>query len=220
MNEMKRSCLGIAILIVLLSPALLAQADEPLPVDDYIVDVGDGRFVLVMLAADSAVIDGIQDKGIRAKYAKSGLYEMGDTGQAIWTVDWYALEVDSTPDGKHLVRWGPWPSIEGYDELALAFYENGVLLRSYPVRDLVAEPQKLPRTASHLAWKAESEFNAENGELYVRTENDEEYLFDVTTGDPIEKRRPINAPPCTPIGLILVLGTVGVSFLGKRTRPS
>lgn len=217
---MKRSYLGIAILIMFLSPALLAHADEPVLAGDYTVDVGDGQFVFVMLAADSAVIDEIQDEEIRAKYAKSGLYEMGDTEQAIWTVDWYAFEVDITTDGKHLVRWGPWPSIEGYDELALEFYENGVLLRSYRVSDLVAAPRRLPRTVSHLAWKAESEFNAEKGELYVRTENDEEYLFDVSTGDIIEKRRPIAASPCTPIGLIVVLGPVGVSLLGKRSKPS
>jgi hypothetical protein len=216
---MKRSSLCFTILIVILLPAVLAHADEPVPVDDYIVDVGDGRHVFVMLVSDSAVVDEIQDSEIRAKYEKSGLYEIDETEEAIWTVDWYASEVDISPDGKHLVRWGPWPSIDGYDELALEFYENGGLLRSYRISDLVAAPQTLPRTVSHLAWRAESEFDAEKGELYLRTENDEEYLFDVTTGDTIQKR-PITAPHCLLIGGIVVLGPVGVPLIRKRSKPS
>ena len=217
---MKRSSLCFTILIILLLPAVLAHADEPVLAGDYIVDVGDGRYIFVMLASDSAVIDDIEDDEIRAKYEKSGLYETGEPGNAIWSVDWYAFEVDISPDGRHLVRWGPWPSIDGYDELALEFYENGGLVRSYRVSDLVAAPQKLPRTVSHLAWRAESEFDGEKGELYLRTENDEEYLFNVTTGDIIEKRRPIAAPPCTLAGGIVVLGPVGVSLLRKRSKPS
>jgi hypothetical protein len=217
---MKRSSLCFAILIIIFLPAVLAHADEPVPVDDYIVDVGNGRYIFVMLASDSAVVHEIQDDEIRAKYDKSGLYEFDETEEAIWTVDWYAFEVDISPDGKHLVRWGPWPSIDGYDELALEFYENGVLLRSYRVSDLVAAPQKLPRTVSHLSWKAESEFNAEERELYLRTENDEEYRFDVTTGDVIEERGPINVPPCLLIGGIVFLGPVGVPLIRKRSKPS
>jgi hypothetical protein len=215
---MKRAVLFVAVLIVLVLPAVLAHADEPVPINDYTVEVGDGRHVFVMLAPDSRVIDEIQDDEIRAIYASSGLYETGDTKNALWTVDWYAREVDITPDGKHMVRWGPWPSIEGYHELALEFYENGILQKSYLVSDLVATPQKLPRTVSHLAWKAEADFNAETGELYLRTENDEEYLFDVTTGDTIEKGRPIPTPPCPLVGGIVVLGPVGVSFLRKRGK--
>jgi len=212
---MKRSSLCFTILIIILLPAVLAHADEPVPVADYIVEVGGGRYVFVMLVGESDVVS-----EIRAKYKKSGLYEADETENALWTVDWYAFEVDISPDAKHLVRWGPWPSIDGYDELALEFYENGGLLRSYRVSDLVAAPQKLPRTVSHLAWRAESEFDAEKGELYLRTENDEDYLFDVTTGDIIEKRQPTTAPPCLLIGGIVVLGPVGVPLIRKRSKPS
>ena len=110
--------------------------------------------------------------------------------------------------------------LQGYDELALEFYENGSLLRSYRVSDLVAAPQELPRTVSHLAWRAESEFDADKGELYLRTENDEEHLFDVTTGELIEKRRPITVPPCLLVGGIVFLGPVGATLIGKRSKSS
>jgi hypothetical protein len=217
---MKRSSLFFTVFTVLLLPAVLAHADEPVPEDDYIVEVGNGRYIFVMLASESAVVGEIQDEEIRAKYDKSGLYEIDETEEAVWTVDWYASKVDITRDGKHLVRWGPWPSVEDYDELALEFYENGVLLRSYRVSDLVAAPQKLPRTVSHLSWRAESEFNAEEGELYLRTENDEEYLFDVSTGDVIEKPGPVNAPLCPGIGGIILLGPVGGFLARKRSKTS
>ena len=212
---MKRTSLCLAILISLLLPAALAHADEPVLAEDYIVDVGDGRYVFVMLVGESPVVT-----EIGAKYQESGLYEAGETENPLWTVEWYATEVDITPDGKHLVRWGPWPSIDGYDELALEFYESGDLLRSYRVSDLVANPQKLPRTVSHLAWKAESSFDAGNGELYLRTEHDEEYRFDVTTGEIMEERGPINVPFCPMIGGIVVLGPVGGLLFRKRSKAS
>jgi hypothetical protein len=216
-ESMKRASFCFIVFMILLSPAVLVNADEPVRASDYVVDVGNGRYIFVMLASGSAAA---QDEEMRAKYAKSGLYEIDDTENAIWTVEWYALQVDVTPDGKHLVRWGPWPSIEGYDELALEFYENGVLLRSYRVSDLVAAPQRLPVTVSHLLWRAETEFDGETKELYLRTENDEGYLFDLTTGDVIEKRQPINASLCPVIGGIFVLGPAVGLFARKRNEAS
>ena len=56
--------------------------------------------------------------------------------------------------------------------------------------------------------------------MYLRTENDEEYLFDVTTGDVIEKRVPVRAPFCTAIGGIVVLGPAGGFFIRKRSKAS
>jgi hypothetical protein len=217
---MKHSFFYFALFTILLLPAVRAHADEPVLAGDYIVEVGDGRYVFVMLASESPVVGTVQDNEIRTKYEKSGLYKIDGAEKAIWTVDWYAFQVDITPDGKHLVRWGPWPSVEGYDELALEFYENGDLLRSYRVSELVAAPQKLPRTVSHLAWRAETEFNAQDRELYLRTENDEEYLFDVTTGDVLDKRVPINASLCPVIGGIVVFGPLGTFFVRRRSKTA
>ena len=68
--------------------------------------------------------------------------------------------------------------------------------------------------------RAESEFDAEKGELYLRTENDEDYLFDVTTGDIIEKRQPTTVPPCLLIGGIVVFAPAVVPLIRKRSKPS
>lgn len=80
--------------------------------------------------------------------------------------------------------------------MALEFYENGKKLVAYRVKDLVAEPEKLPHSVSHFTWKAEAEFNEEKKELYLRTLNDEEYLFDVTTGCVIEGTLTRSIPRC------------------------
>ena len=80
---MKRLSFCITVFAILLLPAAVVHADEPVPVSDYIVEVGGGRYVFVMLAGESDVV-----REIRAKYAKSGLYEAAETENALWTVDW------------------------------------------------------------------------------------------------------------------------------------
>jgi hypothetical protein len=177
----------LAILIVLFSLSIPVLADSPAPEWDYIVEVGDGQFVFVMLSIPgdrTAYGQGgaIQDEEIRAKYNRSGLYHNDDTVVPIWTVNWYAFRVDITFDGKHLVRWGPWAFFDNYDELALEFYENGQLLKTYLVSDIVSDPEKLPHSVSHYTWAAEAEFDENQKKLFLKTENGEEYLFDVTTG--------------------------------------
>jgi hypothetical protein len=163
-----------------------------------------------------------KDEEIRAKYDRSGLYRSGET-EPIWTVDWYAFRVDITPDGKHLVRWGPWAFTPNYNELALEFYENGEILRSYRVSDLVAEPQSLPHTVSHYSWRDEAEFNGEKRELSVRTYNGEEYLFDATTGEIVRESKPVTAQATLiVIAAIVVLGfglVIGY-FFRQKTKAS
>jgi len=129
------------------------------------------------------------DEEIRAKYARSGLYKNDGSKEPIWVVDWYASKVDVTSDGRHLIRWGPWPLLRDYRELALEFYEDGQLLKSYRISDLVARPSKLPRTVSHYAWMEEAELDQDKKELFLKTQNGEEYSFDVTTGEILTSTR-------------------------------
>lgn len=224
---MRRFFFCCAVSLILLSPVVLVHADSPAPEYDYILEVGDaGEYIFVMLAVpddETAYGQGgwSEDEEIRAKYEKSGLYRSGETEEAIWTVDWYAFGVDITSDGKHLVRWGPWAFTPNYDEIALEFYENGGLLRSYRVSDLVAEPQRLPHTVSHYFWDAEAEFNGEKRELYLKTENGKEYLFDVTTGDIIRESKPVTAQAILiVIGAVVVLGLVLGYFIRQKTKAS
>jgi len=115
-------------------------------------------------------------------YPASGLYRSGGypAHRPLWTVDWYATEVILLYGGKYLVRRGPWTN--SYDELALAFYEDGRFKRQYPIAELVREPDRLPRWSSHFAWIQET--RPIGGSFFmVSTFNRELYVFALSTGD-------------------------------------
>lgn len=242
---MKRFAVLATTIVLLLLSSFPAYADSPAPQTDYIIEVGDGQFVFVMLVipddkGEYGYGEAILDEEIRAKYSKSGLYSVDDSNDALWTIDWYSYGVSITSDGKHLVRWGPWPLIGDYGEIAIQFYENGNLLISYRVFDLVSEPRKLPRSISHYEWLAAAEFDEEKKELFLETENGEEYLFDVTTGRVIEGTLSQNGSDiaedqegswdfpltyyllglCLCISVIIVIIIVGGIFLWKKSNQS
>jgi len=113
-------------------------------------------------------------------YPESGLYPGDGSVVPIWTVSWYADNVRLSKDGRYLIRFGPWAS--SYDDLAVAFYDNGVLLHAYAIKDLVREPEKLPSSVSHFQWAYEMQFDKDKNILHLSTFGNEIYELDVTTG--------------------------------------
>lgn len=171
---------SISIVILFLFSILTVNsvfADTPPMERDYTISVGEGELIFVMLSRTH----GSQTPEIRALYPKSGLYNVtGKVPRALWTVDWYAFKVDLSADGKHLIRWGPWAS--SAPQIAVEFYADGKLTKSYKIEDLVRRPESLPHSVSHFTWKRDVEFNQAKNELYIETLNNEKYLFDVSTG--------------------------------------
>jgi hypothetical protein len=181
----KKYLFNIAIVIALVTSVMswtFAYADEPPIQHDYTQDVGE-KYIFVMLSTDDPSIWAaeIQDENIRSQYSKSGLYIKGEN-TPLWTVDWFAFRVNISSDGKYMVRWGDWPIIHYYDAMALEFYDNGQMIKSYAVKDLVASPSLLPETVSHYEWEETSSFDSEQKILWLKTLNKEEYTFDITTG--------------------------------------
>jgi len=113
-------------------------------------------------------------------YPESGLYPVDGSVVPIWTVNWHADNVLLSKDGRYLIRLGPWAS--NYDDLAVAFYDNGVLLHAYAIKDLVREPEILPRSVSHFQWDYEMQFDEDKNILHLSTYGNEIYELDVTTG--------------------------------------
>ena len=113
-------------------------------------------------------------------YPESGLYPVDGSVVPIWTVNWHARNVLLSKDGRYLIRLGPWAS--NYDDLAVAFYDNGVLIRAYAIKDLVRDPEKLPRSVSHFQWDYEMQFDEDKNILHLSTYGNEIYELDVTTG--------------------------------------
>jgi hypothetical protein len=113
-------------------------------------------------------------------YPESGLYPSQGSVVPIWTLNWYADNVRLSKDGRYLIRIGPWPST--YDDLAVAFYDEGVLLHAYAIKDLIREPEKLPSSVSHFQWAYEMQFDEDKNIMHLSTFGNEIYEFDVTTG--------------------------------------
>lgn len=191
----------LSLLVALLSFAMPASvlADTPAPAHDYTRVTRDGQYIFVMLAREGYSPRGVLiDEELRKKYAQSGLYENDGSTTPLWTVDWYASDVEVSSDGQHLVRYGPWPVKGDYTELALAFYKNGKELSSYSVGQLVMNPSRLPHTVSHYWWLSYPMFDEEAGRFSVETKNGEKHKFDVATGRIISSMIP-TAGPAQPI---------------------
>jgi hypothetical protein len=203
-------------------------ADKPAPEFDYVQEVTEGKFVFVMLSIQddpSAYGQGgaVQDEDIRQQYPQSGLYRNDGSFTAIWTVDWYAFEVEISSDGRYLVRWGPWPFQEEYDELAVAFYKDGMEIGRYAVRELVADPETLPASISHYMWAKERSFDATTNSLHIKTYNGEQYDFDITTGRKLTETEllPANFALSAVVGILIVCGVFVLlnKFRNHSTTP-
>lgn len=78
--------------------------------------------------------------------------EVGQQDKLIWKTDgWYAYTVFLSYNGSDLVRIGNWPagSVPSADHLAIAFYHDGVLVKSYSTADLIKDASKVEPSVSH-----------------------------------------------------------------------
>lgn len=165
----------------------------------YKVVSPDGRYVLVMLdgfyepPADNVSPATDEKNKLLLKYPHSGLYKNDGSTDPLWVMPYVSWRqgITLSSDGRHLVVWGGWPFTSGsYQELALAFYEDGRLRKSYAVGDLVANPTLLPHTVSHYTWLMDSSLDDEKGQLTVVTLHNEEYIFSMVSGLPISSNLP------------------------------
>lgn len=82
----------------------------------------------------------------------------GKSTELYRTVGWYSFEVFISRDGRYLVRMGPWSAGHEPEEkdLAVAFYQDGKLLKQYSTADLVKDKSKVVASVSHYFWLAPS----------------------------------------------------------------
>lgn len=148
---------------------------------------------------------------VPAKYGKDGkikkeafgvayrLDAEGKSMQLYRTEGWYSWQVFISIEGRHLVRMGPWS--DGHEpeekDLAVAFYQDGKLLKQYSTADLVKDKSKVVTSTSHYFWLASSSTDdaiTEDDRLKLRvrlhydnilklhTIDGWTYSFDATTG--------------------------------------
>lgn len=210
MNKVFIVILVITALLVAWQPAGAVQSalDEERIEHDYLIEVAGGKFVFVMLAIekdpDYYFSEEIyRNEEIRQRYPQSGLYATVGATEPIWTIDWYAFEVNLFAEGKYLVRWGFWPRSGEYDALAVAFYQEGRQLHRYHVNDLVLTSNltTLEESVSHYAWLAERSFDTNQRLLFLETYSGEHYVFDITTGAVVAQTQVISTK--TPVTAIV-----------------
>jgi len=110
------------------------------------------------------------------------------TETEVWrTSGWYAFEVFITDTCDYLVRMGNWadgrqPSSE---DLAVAFYNKGQLMKEYSTSDLVKDHSSVQSSVSHYIWQTggnEYPRLVGNYDFHLVTSDEIHYVFDVTTG--------------------------------------
>ena len=86
------------------------------------------------------------------------IYRVGEDQDVLeHTYDWYAAQVYLSGANKKtsVVRFGPWS--QGHEantnDLALAFYYDGRLLKSYSTLDIAGKPNNVTHSVSHYTWR-------------------------------------------------------------------
>jgi hypothetical protein len=134
------------LLITILGIAVTdVDADSPRRPLPYVVTAGDGivYFRMFPRPRQGNHSDGF---GIAYRIRDDG----GDV--VLWrTQGWYSTEVFLSHDGYSLVAMGPWNggSQPTKEDLALAFYRQGKLIKQYSTADLVKDNSKVTRSLSH-----------------------------------------------------------------------
>jgi hypothetical protein len=212
--------------ILILFPATTVFADSPAPIRDYSVETPNGEFLFVMLAKD--IDDSYnqlgyveEDETLRKTYPESGMYRNDGSNTPLWTVDWNAFGVILSADGRYLVRWGPWPFQGNYFEIAVEFYRDGKLLKSYKVDDLVFNLTALPHSVSHYRWLEDAGEDLENNTIWIKTYEGRHLVFDMTTGKVIEGRLPIKLTTLIcGAGLAMVALPLGLAWRFYQKRKA
>jgi hypothetical protein len=220
----------------------ISQADTPAPSVTYLIPVGDSH-VFVMLS-DGFAWGGAREeetpneKEIRAKYSKSGLYRKDQPDQPIWTIDWYAYpgSVRLSCDGDYLI-WTSAPELmsasfredrnaasrpEMLKRTAITFYARGQELRSVEIRDVVSEPSEIPASVAHVWWLKSGKLNDEEQSFTVEALDGTRTVFDFTTGKLMHKERPRGRLwrwLFGVSGLFALAGVGGWLIARRRTRP-
>lgn len=119
----------------------------------------------------------------------SGLYRRGDLSRPLWTVDWYAFDVDVASDGEHVVRWGPWPVLtDNHHSIGVAFYRKGKKIRYYTVAELAKDAAGLRTTELDSAWVKRTGFDDVGGRVSIEiyrggySQPSARCVFDIRTG--------------------------------------
>ena len=174
----------VALVVLLLSPCALG--DTPAAARAY-VGVGDGGHYYFKILPCLKNSSDLSCGSVR-------VYEVSDEGpdRPVWSASgWFAFSAYLSDDGKYLVRMGDWPggSEPSDSDLAIAFYEDGKLLKQYSTKQLIRDPSKVVRSVSHYQFLREVRgFQPYTKMFTIVAVDGTEYTFDVRHGDIVREK--------------------------------
>jgi hypothetical protein len=201
-------CLPICVICG--SSSAAGELPNPVYPVTYSTPSPDGKFLFVMLAPPSG--DPAKDpdntprgKELRKTYPRSGLYRNDGSTDPVWAVDWYAYGVYPANDGVHLVREdSPARMLSSFisgkrladatvaeqlDGPALSFLAGGKVLKSYTVRELIAKPDELPQSVTHVLWMSDGIVTKDGKRFVLMTQDSQQIVFDLATGEVVSRKQ-------------------------------
>jgi len=178
MKILRKSKLIIAmILAVIITPGgVTTYADSFMPPEPFEIWSDDGTTVFRWNP-------GTEDNWAFGGTAQAGVYQ---NDELIYSVDNLPIIGESahsflfSTDFRYLVYR---PSVSQI--VALGFFDNGVLLRSYRIDELVRDMNVVTYSVSTAAWESRQgrDFDAANNTFTIVTRDNITYVFDITTGE-------------------------------------
>lgn len=149
----------------------------------YVTSSEYGRYYFKMLPKNKEIK---QDTGI--------CYRVTPTNEDIilWkTSGWYSHNVYLDNTGKYLVRTDNWGEGRSFTEndLAVAFYENGNLIKKYSIKELVKNTTPSQMGVFDPDWRVKEFFNYKTNQFTLKTIENIEYVFSIISGEIISKNK-------------------------------
>jgi len=162
-------------------------ADEPAYPEVYVVAAPEGKYYFKMIPNED-YMDLYNSRGILYKVSPK------EEDEIVWrTSGWYANSVYISANGMYLVRMGNWAGGEkpSDDDLAIAFYKNGKLIKSYSTKDLIKNVSAVVTTESHYFFLKDVKGfkGAYSNTFTIITIDNIEYEFDVSNGNIVSKKQ-------------------------------
>ncbi|WP_040914180.1 hypothetical protein, partial [Lentisphaera araneosa] len=165
--------------VILIAPFLCQGLVENSPYS-WKQKTRDGKHIFIMNALDPKQLERERKNvGNSLIYNKSGLYNIEDTSNPIWTIDWYTFMVYMSLDGSSIVRFN------NHKKGDITFYKNGQEVNYYQKSDLI-NFMKIMEINNSLTYYESIDVNDENNILILETAHKEKYVFDLDTGKIID----------------------------------
>ena len=97
-------------------------------------------------------------------------------------------------------------------DIALEFYSNGLLVKTYKIKDLVKDYSKVKHSTSTAHWLDIESVHSQDNTLSLKTCDNQTYIFDITTGNIVNDNKNFDLYITAIIKYVLpVIFIIGVS---------